>query len=114
MDNNFTNNLKLSKAQNELEVSDPLTKASSSIVGVKPSKNRVLKDRLRTLILERGLTEPQFFSSLKFSRQYWYFISWGLWPTKDADKIRISEALKIDSSVIWNFKKERIIDGTKN
>lgn len=88
-------------SSNEQEGYPSENNSSSCTEGVKQCKNYLLKNRLHTLIISKGLSEPDFFNSLGFSRQYWYFISWGIWDTKPEDKIRIAEALNVDSSVIW-------------
>lgn len=69
--------------------------------GVKKRKDGVLKERLRTLILERKMSEPEFFHSIGITRQYWYMISWGIEDTPLPLKIKIAEALRVDTLVIW-------------
>lgn len=69
--------------------------------GVKERKNRALKERLRTLIFQKKMSEPEFFNSLGITRQHWYSISWGLWPCPTELKIKIAERLGVDSILIW-------------
>ena len=59
-------------------------------IHVKARKDQALKIRLQTLIKERGMSEPQFFRKLELSRQYWYFISWGIWNCPDWLKVKIA------------------------
>ena len=73
--------------------------------GVKGRKCEAIKNRLRALILERGMSEPEFFNSLGISRQLWYSISWGLHNVPPDTKIKISKALGVDSRVIWEMKE---------
>lgn len=103
--NNLINFSKEETSEKSQGGSNPSTKTSSSHHRVKQCKSPMLKNRLRTLILSKGMSEPDFFSDLGFSRQYWYFISWGIWETKPEDKIRIAKALDVDSSVIWRDEK---------
>ncbi len=70
--------------------------------GVKECKNPILKERIRTLIIKKGLSESEFYNSIGISRQYWYYLSWGIWETPTHLKVRISKELDVDSSVIWN------------
>jgi hypothetical protein len=92
-------------AQNERGASISVSKASSSSRRVKHGKSEALKNRLRALIHARGLSEPDFFNRLGMSRQHWYSISWGIWDAPIDVKVRIAEALKVDSSVIWGEMK---------
>lgn len=64
-------------------------------------KEPLLKNRLQTLITDRGLTMHAFLEKVGLSPQYWYYLSWGIWPTSPAIKRRICEVLNTDSSVIW-------------
>jgi len=68
---------------------------------VKERKNHALKTRLQTLILSKGLSEPDFYHKIGLSKQYWYEISWGRWDCPIKLKVRIAEALGVDSSVIF-------------
>lgn len=79
---------------------------------VKRCKDRLLKERLKTLIKSKGLSEADFYNDLGISRQYWFFISWGLWDCPIEIKVRISKALEIDTSLIWQEKKDD--DGKTN
>lgn len=69
-------------------------------------KNRLIKERLRTLIKAKGMSEADFYNSIKISRQYWYYLSWGICDCPTELKVRIAQALGIDSSVIWQEDKE--------
>lgn len=85
-------------------MTDPINSTENSFFcngGVKKRKNQVLKARLRTLILAKGMSEPDFFHSIDLTRQYWYTISWGLYPCPKDLKIKIAQKLGVDSSVIW-------------
>ncbi len=73
----------------------------STLQPVKASKNRLLKTRLQALILSKGMSEPEFFHKIGLSRQYWYFISWGIWKTKEHLQIKIAEALDTHPIVIF-------------
>lgn len=78
-----------------------LTNQNKSSQEVRKGKDELLKERLKTLIISRGISEATFYSSLGLSKQVWYAISWGLWqPTKEL-KCRIAKALQTDSCVIW-------------
>ena len=68
---------------------------------VKQSKDNLLKNRLRTLIRAKGLKEHEFYSSLYYSKQVWYAISWGIWDPTIPTKIKIAQALGTDSRAIW-------------
>jgi hypothetical protein len=68
---------------------------------VKQSKSRLLKTRLQTLINDKGMSEADFYNKLGISKQYWYYISWGLWPCPLDLKIKISKELNTDSVLIW-------------
>jgi len=73
--------------------------------GVKHSKKRQLKDRLRTLIRTKKMSESEFYNSIGISRQYWYFISWGIWDCPLDLKFKIAGALSVDSAMIWEREK---------
>lgn len=73
---------------------------------VKRGKDKALKIRLDTLIKNAGLTQSEFYRELQISRQYWYFISWGLWDCPIEFKVKIARLLNTDSSVIWRTKEE--------
>lgn len=73
----------------------------SADIGVKKSKDTLLKERLQTLIKAKGLSESEFYNSLGLSKQYWYWLSWGLWEPTIELKVKISKALGTDSCVIW-------------
>lgn len=73
---------------------------------VKESKNGALKERLRTLILERKMSESEFYNSLGISKQHWYYISWGLWYVPNHLKFKIANALGVDTIVIWRETNE--------
>ncbi len=78
-----------------------LNNSSSVNESVKSRKCPLLKERLKTLIYKRGMTEPEFFNSLNITRQNWYYISWGLDNTPLGLKIKIAQALDTDTSNIW-------------
>jgi len=71
--------------------------------GVKICKDELLKNRLQTLIHSKGLSEADFYNKLGISRQYWYYISWGIWECSVELKVRIAQELDIDSSVVWDL-----------
>ena len=73
---------------------------------VKISSDRVLKTRLLTLISAKGISQADFYKSIGLSRQYWFSISYGLIECPLDLKVKISQALGVDSSVIWQEKKE--------
>lgn len=68
---------------------------------VKQCKNILLKTRLQVLIQSKGMSEADFYNKLGISRQYWYYISWGIWECPIDLKVRISQELNTDSSAIW-------------
>lgn len=78
-----------------------LNKDFFSDKGVKRRKDATLKIRLQALIQSKGMSEPEFFNSLELSRQYWYYISWGIWPCPIWLKVKIAKALNTDSSAIF-------------
>ncbi len=69
--------------------------------GVKVCKNALLKTRLQTLIYSKGMKESEFYNKLDFTKQYWYNISWGIFPTPLSNKIKIASALGVDSRAIF-------------
>lgn len=73
---------------------------------VRKSKDRSLKIRLQTLIKAKGMSEADFYHNLGYSRQVWYAMSWGVWETSIEHKVKIARALGVDSSVIWQERKE--------
>ncbi len=73
--------------------------------GVKECKDTLLKERLKTLIHSKGLSEADFYNSIGLSRQYWYFISWGIWSCSIELKVKIAKALEVDSSVVFIYKE---------
>jgi len=84
-------------AYNSDSLNDGVKKALGTLL-----KNTALKNRLRTLILERGYKEEhEFFQELGLTRQYWYRISWGLDDCPVYLKIKIAKALEIDSILVW-------------
>jgi len=102
-----------SDSSEEQELSNPSAKPSSLLQGVKESKNALLKERLRTIIRSKGLTEREFYHSLNMSRQYWYGVSWGLLITPYDLKLKIAAALDVDSTLIWINKQDGDSDGSK-
>ncbi len=72
---------------------------------VRKSKDSVLKNRLQTLILSKGMSEADFYNSLGISKQVWYALSWGIWEATKDWKIKIAQALDTDSIVIWEVEK---------
>lgn len=60
-----------------------------------------LKIRLQTLITSKGLKESRFYKSLGLNKDYWYRLSWGLQDCPLHLKIKISQALGTDSSLIF-------------
>jgi len=72
---------------------------------VKRSKDALLKERLKTLIRAKGMSEADFYNQLRISRQYWFFISWGLWPCPIEIKVKIAAALGTDTSLIFQEVK---------
>ncbi|MFA6023110.1 MAG: helix-turn-helix transcriptional regulator [Candidatus Pacearchaeota archaeon] len=65
------------------------------------TKNPTLKDRIRTLIKSKGMSEADFYNSLGLTKQYWYCISWGIWDCTLELKVKIATSLGVDSSVIF-------------
>lgn len=74
--------------------------------GVKKRKQEGIKNRLRALILERGMSEPEFFNEIGISRQYWWRVSWGVEECPVYLKVKIAKALNVDSRVIWEINNE--------
>jgi len=74
--------------------------------GVKECKDGLLKERLKTLINQRGMSEPDFYNLVGLSRQHWYFLSWGLWNCPIEIKLKIAKALGTDSGLIWQESKK--------
>ena len=74
--------------------------------GVKARKDGILKERLRTLIFERKMSEPDFFNSINMTRQQWYAISWGIQNPPLAVKMKICNALGVDSRIIWRIEHD--------
>ncbi len=68
---------------------------------VKQSKDEILKNRLQAIIASRNLKEYEFYTSLGYSKQVWYAISWGIWDPTIPTKIKIAQALGTDSRAIW-------------
>ena len=64
-------------------------------------KNTILKDRLRTIIKSKGMSEADFYNRIGLTKQYWYFISWGIWECPGDLKVKIASTLDVDSSVIF-------------
>lgn len=78
---------------------------------VRRCKDKALKIRLQTLIKAKGMSEADFYNELGYSRQVWYAMSWGVWETSIEHKVKIARALGVDSSVIWQEKKQEVQDG---
>jgi DNA-binding XRE family transcriptional regulator len=99
---NKQNFIKYSKRgiKNE-ELSNSSEKSFSCKEGVKESKNRLLKERLQTLIRNKGWSNHEFYSRVGITRQHYYFLSWGLWNPPLDVKIKISRVLEVDSALIW-------------
>lgn len=72
---------------------------------VRRSKDKALKIRLQTLINSKGKSEKEFYQDLGYSKQVWYALSWGIWIPTVEHKVRISQALGTDSSVIWRVQQ---------
>jgi DNA-binding XRE family transcriptional regulator len=85
-----------------MDISTPQEQAISH--EVKLSKDSYLKERLKTLIKSKGMSEADFYNSIGLSRQYWYALSWGLWNPTIELKCKIASALAVDSSVIFQEK----------
>lgn len=78
----------------------------SSNTHVEKVRDERLKLRLKTLISAKGLSQADFYKSLGFGRDYWYLISWGkIKPALDV-KVKIAQALGVDSSVIWEEARQ--------
>ena len=69
------------------------------------AKNNTLKDRLRTLIKAKGMSEADFYKLIGLTKQYWYCISWGIWDCPSDLKVKIASTLRVDSSVIFEEVK---------
>lgn len=98
------NNLNTQEDYKNVSQDNSSDKSFFSQEGVKLRKDEGLKTRLRTLILERGMSEPEFFHSIGLTRQHWYSLSWGIFPCPLSMKIKIAQALGCDSSVIFQQK----------
>lgn len=82
------------------------TKVEKERIKAPKLRDEALKIRLKTLIAARGMSQADFYKSLGLGKDYWYLISWGkIVPALDI-KVRISQALGVDSSVIWQAKQE--------
>jgi len=68
---------------------------------VRRSKDEILKNRLQALISAKKLSELEFYTSLGFSKQVWYALSWGIWDATLSTKIKVAQALGTDSRAIW-------------
>ncbi len=68
---------------------------------VKLCKKPILKERIQTLIKSKGISESEFYNKIGLSRQYWYYISWGIWKPTTELRIKIARELGVDSSVIF-------------
>ena len=68
---------------------------------VRRGKDEILKNRLQVLIYSKGLSEYEFYTSLGFSKQVWYALSWGIWDATLSTKIKVALALGTDSRAIW-------------
>ena len=84
---------------NEQSKSLPLPKKLTDRV-VK-CKDKELKTKLLTLIRAKGISQSEFYHLVDMSRQVWYQISWGKWKPTTAQKIKIAQALGVDSALIW-------------
>ena len=100
-----SNNLNLSeKAVNGSNSQEPsLSKGSDFFLvkAVEKHRNQALKVRLQTLISAKGLSQADFYKSLGLTKDYWYHLSWGRIVCPLDIKVRIAQALGVDSSVIW-------------
>ena len=65
------------------------------------TKKEPLKNRFRTLIGSKGITEPEFYNKLEISAQLWYYISWGIWEPSLHLKLKIAKALETDSYFLF-------------
>ena len=68
---------------------------------VRSGKDKILKNRLQALISSKKLSELEFYTSLGFSKQVWYALSWGIWDATLSTKIKVALALGTDSRAIW-------------
>jgi len=68
---------------------------------VRSGKDKILKNRLQAIISSKGLSEYEFYTSLGFSKQVWYALSWGIWDATLSTKIKVAQALGTDSRAIW-------------
>lgn len=73
---------------------------------VKHCKNQALKVRFDTLITRAGFSHSEFYGKAGISRQYYYFISWGIWDCPMELKVKIARILSTDSCLIWQEEKE--------
>lgn len=73
---------------------------------VNKGKDCLLKERFKTLIKNKGMSEADFYNSLHISKQYWFCISWGLWNAPVELKLKIAKALDTDSGLIWQESKK--------
>ena len=78
--------------------------------GVNKGKDKDLKNRLQTIIKSKGMSEADFYNSIGLSRQYWYFISWGIWKPNEDLMFKISRALDVDSRLIFQEEKNGLSD----
>lgn len=110
MENNSSlNNLPLIETISEPQESQTIKYSREAFLlpeGVKKRKDEALKGRLQALILERGMSEPEFFHKIGIIRQYWYSISWGIDECPTYLKIRIAKELGVDSRVIWEVTND--------
>ncbi len=115
MEPNNYNNLKFIKTPLQSENSPKLMNSPDNSFfkrrAVKERKNLVLRTRFQTLIKQTGMTNSQFYKKAGISRQYYYFLSWGLWEVPIDTKLKISKILGVDSALIWDSSNSPIQKG---
>jgi DNA-binding XRE family transcriptional regulator len=102
MQNNNIKNLNVSEENNNLDSHSSFFSTNKVI----RCKNTMLKVRLQTLINSKGWKESQFYKMIGINKQNWYRLSWGLWTAPIELKVKISQALGTDSSVIFQENKK--------
>lgn len=97
----MNNDSKPSNEPNSQKVNETSKENFFLPMSVKKHRDDALKIRLKTLISAKGLSQADFYKSLGLSKDYWYLLSYGKMNCPLDLKVKISQALGVDSSVIW-------------
>lgn len=96
--------------QNSEEVRDNASNNFFLNKGVKDSKETIKQtplDVVKILLRERALKQTQLADKIGLSRQALNNYLRGFWNTPTAIKIKIAQALEVDSSVIWDLPNNK-------